>query len=299
MAESNVESGNTADGASTSLSAEEVESTTPGRGQRPGLVTAADAGRRKPPLSTYLPILGVIAVSVAVWIAARWAFGRHEQAGLWSVASFAALAGAAVSVAVRPMMASLCALVQIPVTPTSRSIGPAVATAGLWFGAVMIAGGDAILPAWLTVAALSVWAAWIDHFTLRFPLPLIRAVTAAGLLLGAMAVVVDQDPASGLRAVVAGAAIFASYLVFAIITRGHPGLADVRLSFILTAAVGWVGWMNVASAVLLPNILAVVGVAVTKVFGGRKVRGVEFGFAPYLVVGTALAIALPAGWWML
>ncbi|MFH9405604.1 hypothetical protein ACH4JS_38515, partial [Streptomyces sp. NPDC017638] len=58
MAESNVESGNTADGASTSLSAEEVESTTPGRGQRPGLVTAADAGRRKPPLSTYLPILG-------------------------------------------------------------------------------------------------------------------------------------------------------------------------------------------------------------------------------------------------
>ncbi|EEN88385.1 hypothetical protein RHOER0001_6621 [Rhodococcus erythropolis SK121] len=234
-----------------------------------------------------------------MWIAARWAFGRHEQAGLWSVASFAALAGAAVSVAVRPMMAGLCALVQIPVTPTSRPMVPAVATAGLWFGAVMIAGGDAILPAWLTVAALSVWAAWIDHFTLRFPLPLIRAVTAAGLLLGAMAVVVDQDPAAGLRAVVAGAAIFASYLVFAIITRGHPGLADVRLSFILTAAVGWVGWMNVASAVLLPNILAVVGVAVTKVFGGRKVRGVEFGFAPYLVVGTALAVALPAGWWLL
>jgi len=35
------------------------------------------------------------------------------------------------------------------------------------------------------------------------------------------------------------------------------------------------------------------------VFGGRKVRGVEFGFAPYLVVGTALAVALPAGWWLL
>ncbi|WP_261779336.1 hypothetical protein [Rhodococcus erythropolis] len=299
MAESNVESENTADGASTSLSAEEAEPTASGPGHRPGLVSAADAGKRKPPLSTYLPILGVIAVSVAVWIAARWAFGRHEQAGLWSVAAFAALAGAVVSVAVRPMMASLCALVQIPVTPTSRPIVPAVATAGLWFGAVMIAGGDAILPAWLTVAALSVWAAWIDHFTLRFPLPLIRAVTAAGLLLGSMAVVIDQDPAAGLRAVVAGAAIFASYLVFAIITRGHPGLADVRLSFILTAAVGWVGWMNVASAVLLPNILAVIGVAVTKVFGGRKIRGVEFGFAPYLVVGTALAIALPAGWWML
>ncbi|WP_257899367.1 hypothetical protein [Rhodococcus qingshengii] len=299
MAESNVESGNTADGASNSLSAEEAEPTASGSGQPLGLVTAADAGKRKPPLSTYLPILGVIAVSVAVWIAARWAFNRHEQAGLWWVAAFAALAGAAASVAVRPMMASLCALVQIPVRPTSRPIVPAVATAGLWFGAVMIAGSDAILPAWLTVAALSVWAAWIDHFTLRFPLPLIRVVTAAGLLLGAMAVVVDQDPAAGLRAVVAGAAIFASYLAFAIITRGHPGLADVRLSFILTAAVGWVGWMNVASAVLLPNILAVIGVAVTKVLGGRKVRGVEFGFAPYLVVGTALAIALPAGWWLL
>ena len=292
MTDSDVESENTVDGAVGSLSGNKAD-------RAPGGAADADAASKKPPLATYLPILGVVAVSVLVWIAARWAAGRDEQAGLWWVAVFAALLGAGVSVAVRPMMVSLCALVRIPVSPTGRPIVPAVATAGLWFGAVMVAGGDAILPAWLTVAVLVVWAAWIDHFTLRFPLPLIRAVTVSGLLLGAMAVVVDQDPAAGFRAVVAGAAIFASYLVFAIITRGHPGLADVRLSFILTAAAGWVGWMNVASAVLLPNILAVIGVAVIKVFGGRKVRGVEFGFAPYLVVGTALAIALPAGWWLL
>ncbi|ELB95074.1 putative membrane protein [Rhodococcus wratislaviensis IFP 2016] len=195
------------------------------------------------------------------------------------------------------MMARLCKAVDIPSEATGRWIVPAAATAGMWFGAVLLAGGDAILTAWLALSLLCVWAAWIDHFTLRFPLTLIRLTTVVGLLFGAFAVAVDQDPAAGGRALLAGVLVFAFNLVFAIVTRGYPGLADVRLSFILGAALGWVGWMNVFSGMLLPNVLALLVMAGVKVIRRQKDLG-EFGFAPFLIAGTAVAIAVPPLWWI-
>lgn len=71
----------------------------------------------------------------------------------------------------------------------------------------------------------------------------------------------------------------------------------MRLSFILGAALGWVGWMNVLSGMLLPNVLALVVMLWVKLIGRRKDLG-EFGFAPFLVSGTALAIAVPPMWWI-
>ncbi|MFD7011033.1 hypothetical protein [Rhodococcus jostii] len=267
--------------------------------QSPAVGAENAAGQRSDLLSAavYAPAGLVVVASVVVWFAARWIDAEYGTAGLWWVAVTSAAAGAALSVATAPMMARLCAAVEIPTEGCSRRFGPAALTAGMWFGAAMFAGGDAILPAWLALSLLCVWAAWIDHFTLRFPLTLIRLTSAVGLMLGAFAVAVDQDPAAGGRALLAGALVFAFNLAFAIITRGYPGLADVRLSFILGAALGWVGWMNVLAGMLIPNILALLVMAGVKSIRRQKDLG-EFGFAPFLVAGTAVAMAVPPLWWI-
>lgn len=267
--------------------------------QSPVVGAGSAAGQRRDHLSAlvYAPAGIVVVASVVVWFAARWVDAEYGTAGLWWVAVTSAAVGAALSVATASMMARLCAAVEIPTEGCSRRLGPAALTAGLWFGAVMLAGGDAILPAWLALSLLCVWAAWVDHFTLRFPLTVIRLATAVGLMLGVFAVVVDQDPAVGGRALLAGVLVFAFNLAFAIVTRGYPGLADVRLSFILGAAVGWVGWLNVLSGMLLPNVLALLVMAGVKVIRRREDLG-EFGFAPFLISGTAVAIAVPPLWWI-
>ncbi|MGV9869907.1 hypothetical protein [Rhodococcus koreensis] len=262
-----------------------------------GAENAAGQGSDQLSATVYAPAGLVVVASVVVWFAARWSDAEYGTAGLWWVAVTSAAAGAGLSVVTAPMMTRLCAAVEIPTEGCCRRFGPAALTAGMWFGAVLLAGGDAILPAWLALSLLCVWAAWIDHFTLRFPLTLIRLTTAVGLMLGAFAVAVDQDPAAGGRALLAGALVFAFNLAFAIITRGYPGLADVRLSFILGAALGWVGWMNVLSGMLLPNVLALVVMAGVKSIRRQKDLG-EFGFAPFLVAGTAVTMAVPPLWWI-
>lgn len=266
--------------------------------QSPADSAEGAAGRRSDHLSAtvYAPAGIVVVASVVVWFAVRWLDVVYGTTGLWWAASACAAVGAAVSAAIAPMIARLCKAVDIPSEATGRRIVPAATTAGMWFGAVLLAGGDAILTAWLVLSLLCVWAAWIDHFTLRFPLTLIRLTTALGLMFGAFAVAVDQDPAAGGRALLTGMLVFAFNLAFAIVTRGYPGLADVRLSFILGAALGWVGWMNVLSGMLLPNVLALVVMLCVKFIGRRKDLG-EFGFAPFLIAGTALAIAVPPMWW--
>ena len=267
--------------------------------QSPAVGAENAAGQRSDHLSAtvYAPAGIVVVASVVVWFAVRWLGVEYGTTGLWWAASACAAVGAALSAAIAPMMARLCKAVDIPSEATGRRIVPAATTAGLWFGAALLTGGDAILTAWLALSLLCVWAGWIDHFTLRFPLTLIRLTTAVGLMLGAFAVAVDQDPAAGGRALLAGMLVFAFNLAFAIVTRGYPGLADVRLSFILGAALGWVGWMNVLSGMLLPNVLALVVMLWVKLIGRRKDLG-EFGFAPFLVFGTALAIAVPPMWWI-
>ncbi|ABH00251.1 MULTISPECIES: hypothetical protein [Rhodococcus] len=267
--------------------------------QSPAVGAGTAAGQRSDQLSAavYAPAGLVVVASVVVWFAARWIDAEYGTAGLWWPAVTSAAAGAALSVATAPMMARLCAAVEIPTEGCSRRFGPAALTAGMWFGAVLFVGGDAILPAWLALSLLCVWTAWIDHFTLRFPLTLIRLTTAVGLMLGAFAVAMDQDPAAGGRALLAGALVFTFNLAFAIITRGYPGLADVRLSFILGAALGWVGWMNVLAGMLLPNVLALLVMAGVKSIRRQKDLG-EFGFAPFLIAGTALAMAVPPLWWI-
>ncbi|MDV8030769.1 MULTISPECIES: hypothetical protein [unclassified Rhodococcus (in: high G+C Gram-positive bacteria)] len=267
--------------------------------QSPAVGAEDAAGQRSDHLSAtvYAPAGIVVVASVVVWFAIRWLDAEYGTTGLWWVAVTSAAFGAALSVATAPMMVRLCAAVEIATEGCSRRLGPAALTAGVWFGAVMLAGGDAILPAWLALSLLCVWAAWIDHFTLRFPLTLIRLTTAVGLMLGAFAVAVDQDPAAGGRALLAGVLVFAFNLAFAIVTRGYPGLADVRLSCILGAALGWVGWMNVLSGMLLPNVLALLVMTGVKAIRRQKDLG-EFGFAPFLIAGTAVAIAVPPLWWI-
>ncbi|AII11110.1 hypothetical protein [Rhodococcus opacus] len=267
--------------------------------QSPAVGAENAAGQRSDHLSAtvYAPAGIVVVASVVVWFAVRWLDAEYGTTGLWWAASACAAVGAVLSAAIAPMMARLCKAVDIPSEATGRWIVPAAATAGMWFGAVLLAGGDAILTAWLALSLLCVWAAWIDHFTLRFPLTLIRLTTVVGLMFGAFAVAVDQDPAAGGRALLAAVLVFAFNLAFAIVTRGYPGLADVRLSFILGAALGWVGWMNVFSGMLLPNVLALLVMAGVKAIRRQKDLG-EFGFAPFLIAGTAVAIAVPPLWWI-
>ncbi len=243
----------------------------------------------KTALTTLLPLLAVTATSVVLWTATR----ATSESTLTQVllACLAAPLGAGTSLALAPTMRRLCSEVAIPTGPTTLRAVPALITAAVWPAALLHADGAAILPAWLVLTTLCVWAAWIDQHTLRFPLTLIRAITTAALVLGLGAAAIDHDWTTAARAFAAGTGVFAFHLILAITTRGYPGLADVRLSFTLGATLGWISWPTVVAGILYANVLALVVEIAKRLLHKHSKEQKEFGFAPFLVLGTILAIA--------
>lgn len=241
-------------------------------------------------------LFGAIAALTVVAVLVWWGAVSVSATGVWGevLAGFSAgVAGGVGALMLAPRLERVCMDVDIPVDMVvARRWIPAVVVAVVW--AALAAAADvtavSVGPALLTVSLLGVWAAWIDQVTLRFPLVLIRGITAVTVVLIAAAVVVDGDYAAGVRAVVAGVVLFALNLLSAIVTRGYPGLADVRLSFALGMLLGWFGWSTVFVGVLMPYLLALPVVVVTWML--RRNRREEVGFAPFLIAGAGVAICL-------
>ncbi|MGV1003631.1 MAG: prepilin peptidase [Candidatus Nanopelagicales bacterium] len=163
---------------------------------------------------------------------------------------------------------------------------------GLLFAALAaVIGASWQLPAYLYLAAISVALAFIDYDTKRLPdaITLPSYPVLAGLLL--VPTVIDEAWLQFGRALAAGLALFAFYLIAALIVPAGMGLGDVKLAGILGMALGWLGWGVLFGGAFAGFLLAaLVGVAL--MIAGRAARSSAIPFGPFMVAGAMLAVLL-------
>jgi leader peptidase (prepilin peptidase) / N-methyltransferase len=149
------------------------------------------------------------------------------------------------------------------------------------------------LPAYLYFAVLSVPLALIDLRTLRLPnaLTLSAYPIVAGLLL-LPALLDDAWPAYG-RALLAGAAVLALFVVLHLVNPSGMGLGDVKLAGPMGALLGWLSWQVAMVGVVIGfALVAVVGVAM--ILARRASRKSALPFGPFMLAGAWVAILVPA-----
>jgi leader peptidase (prepilin peptidase) / N-methyltransferase len=149
--------------------------------------------------------------------------------------------------------------------------------------------GSWALPAYLVLTAGLVILAAIDLETLLLPRRIVYVLAAATAVLLAGASVLEDDLGALVRAAVAGVAVFAVFYVLNLLTPSAMGYGDVRLSFTLGLALGWLGWGEVVIGVVLAFVYAAfVGVILLAL--RRRGRKDPIPFGPFLVAGTLTAV---------
>ncbi len=167
-------------------------------------------------------------------------------------------------------------------------------TAALCALAALRPGWD--LPAFVVLAVAGVLLAVIDlrHHLLpdRVVLPSIAVV--ATLL--AVAAAAEGAWPPFLRALAGAAALFAGFLVLALVAPGQLGMGDVKLAALLGLPLGWLGWPAVLLGALAAFAVQAV-VALALLATGRVTLRSALPFGPAMLLGAAAAIAVvaPAG----
>ena len=184
-------------------------------------------------------------------------------------------------------------------TPVRRKLLVAVACGALFGGTAARFEDSWVLPAYLVLAGALVVLAAIDleHFLLpnRIVYP-VAVVTIALLALGAVG---DDRGDAFVRALFAGLVAFGAFLVLHLISPRSMGFGDVKLSFTLGLALGWIGWGEVFLGLFLGFAYgAVIGSVLIATRLRSKSQPVPFG--PFLAAGTLTAILVGStliGWY--
>jgi len=149
--------------------------------------------------------------------------------------------------------------------------------------------GQPSLLAFGFLGALGVALGAVDVAVHRLPDRLtLPAYPLLVVLLGAAAVI-GHDGGALVRALLAGVALTACYLLLALLSPGQLGGGDVKLAGLIGLGLGWLGWPAViAGAVLAFVLTAVVSLAL---LASRRIslRG-EICFGPFMLGGALLAI---------
>ena len=129
----------------------------------------------------------------------------------------------------------------------------------------------------------------IDLDTLLLPN---RVLYPTGFLVGGLLVLaaaLDDQWSSLERAALAGAASFAVFFVIHLVSPRGMGFGDVRLSFVLGMALGWLSWGHAYLGLFLGFLL---GAVIGSLLIALKLRGRKdhVPFGPFLVAGTLIAI---------
>ena len=117
--------------------------------------------------------------------------------------------------------------------------------------------------------------------------PNVVVLPAAALVLLGVAVFRTDH---ALEAILAALAAAAFLLLPSLFVRGAVGMGDVKLGFLIGAALG----RGTAAALLLGSIAASVAAVVLLLRHGGAARKMSVPFAPFLVLGAVAAIALGA-----
>lgn len=199
------------------------------------------------------------------------------------------------------VVAAVCALIAAALSPWARGLARSdsrwlrsglhvVLAAGGGFGAAFLARGWADLVTFATLAVACALLVTIDLAVFRLPdkivLPM-YPVVFGGLLVAAA---VSNEWGSLGRAAAAAAVLLAFYFILALINPSGMGLGDVKLSGLLGAFLGWLGWPGVMAGTLAAFII---NAAVALVLLAARRVGAKSGiaFGPAMVIGAVLGAA--------
>ena len=164
-----------------------------------------------------------------------------------------------------------------------------LSTALLFAATTAAAGVTWELPALLYLAALAVVATAIDLQHHRLPDAIVLPSYPAMLALLALALAGSAGLPDYGRALLAAVAMFAAYLVLAMLSAGGLGGGDVKLAGVLGLVLGWYGWWQVLVGAFSAFFLgAIVGVLLLIL--GRVGRRTQIPFGPFMFLGTYVGL---------
>ncbi|SFK79837.1 prepilin peptidase [Geodermatophilus ruber] len=147
------------------------------------------------------------------------------------------------------------------------------------------------LPAFLVLAAAGVLLAVIDLRHHLLPNRVVGPALGLGVLLLTLAATGSGEWDALLRAGLGSVALFAVFLVLALISPSGMGMGDVKLAALLGLYLGWLGWgavlVGAFAGFVVQAFLALALLAVRRI-GLRE----HLPFGPAMLLGAALAI----GW---
>ncbi len=193
-----------------------------------------------------------------------------------------------------PLYRELGAVPRLPL-----ALGVTAGIVGAVLGGARAAQPD--LPAFLVMAVLGVAMGYVDLRRHLLPDRLtVPALASSAVLLAAAAAVTGALTTAYPRAWAAAGAMFALYLVLALIYPAGLGLGDVKLAASLGLLLGWLGWVYAVVGVVAAFVVgAVVGVAL--LVSRRATRRTAVPFGPSMLVGALVAVvwAQPIAAWYL
>ena len=149
-----------------------------------------------------------------------------------------------------------------------------------------------LLP-FLLLAAVSVVLAAVDLTTHRLPNRIVLPALAASVPALLLPTLADGAPARWAGALVGSAALFAFYLLLAVVAPGGMGMGDVKLAALVGLFAGYLGvtaWLLAAVAgFVLGGLVASAGI-----LASRANRHTAIPFGPWMLAGLWIAVALAA-----
>jgi leader peptidase (prepilin peptidase)/N-methyltransferase len=190
-----------------------------------------------------------------------------------------------------PLRGPVDHLVEEPLPPESRSRRVVLALlTGALFGAMAARFDDSwALPAYLVLTGALVALSWIDLEHYLLPNRIVYPMTVALVVLFAFAALLDDDWSAFSRGLIAGAIAFGVYFLLHIVSPRSMGFGDVKLSFSLGLALGWLSWEELVLGLFLAFLYgAVIGIIV--MIARRRDRKAAIPFGPFMAAGALTAI---------
>jgi leader peptidase (prepilin peptidase)/N-methyltransferase len=164
-----------------------------------------------------------------------------------------------------------------------------LASAGLWIAMALRFGESWALPAYLVLVSALLALSLIDLDTFLLPNRIVYPLAVLLVILFGAAALLDDAGGDYVRALLGGLAAYAFFLTVHLIAPRGMGFGDVKLSFSLGVALGWLSWGTVFLGLFLGFLLgAVIGVIL--IATGVRTRRDHVPFGPFLAAGTVLAI---------
>lgn len=164
-----------------------------------------------------------------------------------------------------------------------------LATGGLWVMMAVRFGWSWELPAFLALSFGLVVLSAIDLELYLLPNKIVYPLGYALAALLLLAAVATGEWGAFGRAVGAGAAAFAAFFALHVIAPRGMGFGDVRFSFVLGLALGWLGWAEVFLGFFLAFALgAVIGLALMALRLRSRKQPIPFG--EFMALGAVIVI---------